>query len=392
MTDPRHREVVRGGNALDGTRLHVEKAEVRVARLARQAGAEQDGDDLAVGTQSDAPAEEHLDGPRITHGELAGVLEEERPLLRKEQVEAVEVDLKIVDLDLREVGVVGCVEGQAGSHAVLEIHTELAVRLRLGNRHRKVAQGLSQNVRGHLQVALRGWIDAAQRPCHREAVEVELPLERRPIGGLVPSPDVALEVEPPDLLLSLRETKRLERQSKLGAPAVVADLGADVPIAIPVEIEPCARPRLLPPPAAATRSSLVRDLAVVLDAGRIRSEHEAVALVAEGVEDDLKAVALVERRVATALRDDDAVRLRVQAHDAEVDRLVGEHDANLSSLRRGSPRVGRRLKEAGEHLGPGPRGVVGHVPVDERRLTGSGGRPARPRTRLTRERRHRAAE
>jgi hypothetical protein len=44
----------------------------------------------------------------------ARVLEEERPLLRKEQVEAVEVDLLLVDLDLREVGVDGGVERRLG--------------------------------------------------------------------------------------------------------------------------------------------------------------------------------------------------------------------------------------------------------------------------------------
>ena len=46
------------------------------------------------------------------HLELAGVLEEEIALLGKEQAEARQVDLLLVDFDLREVGVVGDVEVQ----------------------------------------------------------------------------------------------------------------------------------------------------------------------------------------------------------------------------------------------------------------------------------------
>ncbi len=51
--------------------------------------------------------------PGLPDGEEAGVLEEERPFLGKEQVEAVEIDLLLVDLDLREVGVDGGVEREA---------------------------------------------------------------------------------------------------------------------------------------------------------------------------------------------------------------------------------------------------------------------------------------
>ena len=51
--------------------------------------------------------------------EDAAALEEELPLSRKEQVEAGQVDLLLVNLDLREVGVDGEVGGQVLRDAVL---------------------------------------------------------------------------------------------------------------------------------------------------------------------------------------------------------------------------------------------------------------------------------
>ena len=81
--------------------------------LARHAAAAEDRNRLAVVADADAAAEEQIDFAGVADAEEAGVLEEERPLLREEQVEAIEVDLLIVDFDLREVGVDGGVERQA---------------------------------------------------------------------------------------------------------------------------------------------------------------------------------------------------------------------------------------------------------------------------------------
>ena len=68
--------------------------------------AAEDRDRLTVRPDADAAAEEELDLLGDADREQAGVLEEEGPLLGKEEVEAVEVDLLLVDLDLGEVGVV----------------------------------------------------------------------------------------------------------------------------------------------------------------------------------------------------------------------------------------------------------------------------------------------
>ena len=87
---------------------------------------------IASSVRADAnrPAEKYFRLPADADREQPGVLEEERALLGKEQVEAIEIDLLRVHLDLREVGVVGRVERQAGREAVLHVHAEFAVFFR----------------------------------------------------------------------------------------------------------------------------------------------------------------------------------------------------------------------------------------------------------------------
>ena len=80
---------------------------------------------------ADAPAEEQLDFLRIANRELPRVLEEELALLGKEQREAIEVHLLLIDLDLREIGVVRRVERQARRDRVLHVETPLVLRLPL---------------------------------------------------------------------------------------------------------------------------------------------------------------------------------------------------------------------------------------------------------------------
>ena len=53
------------------------------------------------------------------------VLEKERPLLGEEQVEAIEIDLLLVDFDLREVGVDGDVEVEPGRDAITGVEADV---------------------------------------------------------------------------------------------------------------------------------------------------------------------------------------------------------------------------------------------------------------------------
>ena len=104
----------------------------RPALPARRAAADDRNRRAGIG-QADPPAEEQVGldrrrGERAAgaHLELAGVLQEEVALLGKEQAEAGQVHLLLVDFDLREVGVVGDVEVHAAGDAVFQVEADVA--------------------------------------------------------------------------------------------------------------------------------------------------------------------------------------------------------------------------------------------------------------------------
>src|SRR3970040_725633 len=61
---------------------------------------------------------------RPAHREAPGVLQEKRPLLRKEQIESREVDLLLVHLHLREVRVIREIQRDAGCNTDLGVGPE----------------------------------------------------------------------------------------------------------------------------------------------------------------------------------------------------------------------------------------------------------------------------
>ena len=85
---------------------------------------------MSIGTpaarQADAAGEEQIDRLRLAELERRRVLEEERPLLGEEQIEAREVHLLLVGLDLREVGVDGRVEREVGTDSPLHVDADVA--------------------------------------------------------------------------------------------------------------------------------------------------------------------------------------------------------------------------------------------------------------------------
>ena len=373
LPHPRHREVVRGGPRLvDRRGPHVQHADVGVGPdLAGQPAAAPDVDALAVVADADAPAEEQLELARLPHREEPRVLEKEGPLLREEQVEPVEVDLLVVHLDLREVGVVRQVEGEARGHAVLQVRPDVSEPRGAGVDI--ASQGLSEHVGVQLEVPRRRHLQAAQLAGQRQPVQVELARQRRPVRLLVPVADVALEVDAPRLDGARRVAQGAERDGELGRPRDVGDLRRHLPHAVPVQVEPAPRAALLlaagPLDEAAADASaalaLVGELPVVLEPGRVRPEHEPVLLVAVGVEDDLEAVGLDQRRVAAGVGDDDGGGIANEADHPEVDRLVGVDDAHLGELRRRLALVGGVLAEPGLRGRGGPDRLAQHVAVDD---------------------------
>ena len=92
--------------------------------------------------------------------------EEEVALLREEQVEARQVDLLLVDLDLREVGVDGEVGGDVLRDAVLHVAADAAVAIVVDARRHGVDRSRRRRARYGLSSRLR----AARR--HLQALEV----------------------------------------------------------------------------------------------------------------------------------------------------------------------------------------------------------------------------
>ncbi len=114
----RHGEVIGRRDSQLFFCLHVEEPDVDRACLARQSAAANNRDLLAAVVDTDATTEEELGLAGAAYGKQAGVLEKERPFFREEQVEAIEIDLLLVNFHLRKVGVVGGIEGETGRQAV----------------------------------------------------------------------------------------------------------------------------------------------------------------------------------------------------------------------------------------------------------------------------------
>ena len=108
---------------------------------------------------------------------------------------------------------------------------------------------------------------------------------------------------------------------------MVADLRPDRPGAVPVQVEGAAA-------GTEIAAAFFGDLRVVLDAGRVRAEHEAVLPVEEAVNDDDKCVGVVETRIAPAVGDNNARRIIVMCNNADIKGGIGVADEHLGFLRR----------------------------------------------------------
>ncbi len=151
----RDAEVVRRDAALEILgRLHVDEADAGIAvHPPCQAAAGDDGNRNVVAADADGTAEEHFRFAGHPDRKETRVLEEERPFLGKKQIEAIEVDLLLVDFDLSKVGVVGGVERQARRQAVLQVDAELAVPVRAAG-NGTFLRPRTEDVRRQLKVAL----------------------------------------------------------------------------------------------------------------------------------------------------------------------------------------------------------------------------------------------
>src|SRR5437588_670252 len=113
----------------------------------------------------------------------------------------------LVDVDLREVGVVREVEGEALGEAVLGVEPALRFARRTGARG-EVPLRIAQRVRREHGQPLRRDLPELDRSRAREAIEIELAGNERPIGVLALAADAARDVEPPRLLAAVAVAKR----------------------------------------------------------------------------------------------------------------------------------------------------------------------------------------
>ena len=130
--------------------LHVEQSDVGWPRPAGESRAGEDRNLLSVLADADAPAEEHFGLAGAADREEPGILQEERPLLREEEIEAVQIHLLLVHFDLGEVGVDGRVQRQARRHAVLGVEADVPEELRVAAR-RATLPGFAERVRDRVR-------------------------------------------------------------------------------------------------------------------------------------------------------------------------------------------------------------------------------------------------
>jgi hypothetical protein len=137
----------------------VQHAHVEGTRLTCQLGAEIDCLRTAALVETDAAAEEWCEINRrpsptaavaaISEVEEQRSVEEEIAFLRKEEREAREIRLSLIDFRLREVGIDGEVRPQAGGEVVEQIDPDISVAVRRPVRIRRapLARSLANDVR-----------------------------------------------------------------------------------------------------------------------------------------------------------------------------------------------------------------------------------------------------
>jgi hypothetical protein len=284
--------------------LHVEQSDVGWPRAAGESRAGQNRNLLSVLADSNASAEKHFRLARTADREEPGIFQEERPLLREEEIEAVQIHLLLVDLDLCEVGVDGRVQGQARRHAVLGVKADVPEELRVAVR-RAALPRLAKRVRYEREVPLDGEIEADQNARKRHAHQVELNRKRRPERRLLPSPDRPLKIHAPFAVFARLVSQCLERNLELRRPTGFRGCRSDFPRAVPIQIESAAGPANLSSAGAAASATTTErvvvafpvHLAVVFECCGRRREDEPVLAVPICIQHDAKAVGVLERRV-----------------------------------------------------------------------------------------------
>ena len=255
--------------------------------------------------------------------ERAGALDEERPPLREECFEGVEVDDGRVGLDLAEVRIGRGRQGEARGHRVLQVEAHRGARIR--RMRQRVAfldvvrLDSAHRVRHQLE-ALRGAAqpDAAHlRELRHEPVGVAR--QQRPGGDLVEARDLADDGKPHRAALVVVEAQLRERNPELRRPAFRVPRHLHVPHRVP----------------AVVAGPVVVVIAIALDADRVHRELVGRSVIEVGIDDDLQPVG-GRRLIAPREESDDALGFSVEGANRHIEgrRVVGDA--------RGGEMAGRR--------------------------------------------------
>ena len=342
---------------LDLLRLEAEDAHVVLPLVAGQLDAAQDGDRRpAVGGEADLAAEEE-EGLRGVLGvrpladvEGARPFEEEGALLREEQGVAAQVDVLLVGLGLREVGLDGDVGHQVGGQVDLDVAAGVGDR-----RGRAVLRPLDagDDVGGDVEAAPRLGAFQADDGAGLGELVARVPgvADRLPEAPLLLVGHLALDVEPPELLGLGGEAQGAPGDGDLDRPPLGIAVPLDAPDAVPVEVDLLA---------------LVADQAVDLHAAGVGGEDVAAAPVVVGVDEDLQGVVVAHVAVARQRGGDDLLGLRVVAAGADIEVVVVVAEVDVGLLGRRLALVRLDLGELAEPR-PGLPDRLVELAVDHRR-------------------------
>ena len=342
------------GGAVVLARADVQHADVLLAQLARELGAEQDALRLAV-LQPDAAREERR-GVAGRELEEARPFEEELAPLREEQREPREIGAALVDFGFGEVGVHREVRPQARRDVVEDVEAGI----RVTGRRRQTRAGLVAHRRDAVGLQLQPdtAIDGT-KPGEASGVghaqQAFRALPAGPQALFVLAAHRALEVDAPGVGAGI-QVQGAERDLDLGHPALLGAAHAGDPDAVPRLVHVAAEL------AAAARSG---HQPVAHGAGRVDLEEVAGAAVEIGVEAPHEAVVAAEGLVTLHLVGQQTVRFRVETRHAEQQAAAVEGHPHLGALGGLGARAGIALAEVGGGHRPLPDGLVEHAVEDD---------------------------
>ena len=278
--------------------------------------------------------------------EDVGILQKERPPLRKKEIESRQVHLPGVDFGGREVGIQRQCTVQRGG--------DLVEQIQRGARHGRIAGRFEdpatiQRDRGH-NVEAEPLLQTCKACRQADDARVVGAITGNP-GDFLPLPaHRAGKVDAPGVVFRI-ERDRLQGNRNLRDPAVGACGRCDVPDRIPDR-------------------KVLADVLVdrfMLDAVGVGFELVAAAPVVVGRQDHRDSVIVTEpKRPVTQGTGGDQVGLAVPEASADVQRIVIVEQVDHGTFRRFSPLDGLRLMKIVYDGCPRPDGVV-HTAVDHRR-------------------------